>query len=157
MRIMARIGRRSVPAFFVPIALGLLMAAPATAQQAAGSIKSVTGGAFVVRGDQQISASVGQSIYPDDALKTASDGRLGLTLRDGTRLSLGASTEVQLNAFAYSPAEGRMGLAMKVLRGVAAYISGRIADLAPASVKIETPTSVIAVRGTHLLIGVDQP
>jgi len=140
-----------------PIALVLLLAVPAPAQQVAGMVKSVTGGGFIVRGGQQLSATVGQPIYEADALRTAADGRLGVTLKDGTRLSLGGNTEVQLRAFAYSPAEGRLGLAMKVLRGAAAYISGRIADLAPGSVKIETPTSVIAVRGTHLLIAVAQP
>jgi len=132
-------------------------AAPASAQQAAGSIKAIAGAAFVVRGGQQIAASVGQDIYRDDTIKTTADGRVGLTLKDGTRLSLGGNTEVQLNAFAYSPAEGRLALALRVARGVATYISGRIAALAPGSVKVETPTSVIAVRGTHLLIAVDRP
>jgi hypothetical protein len=154
---MLQSGRVWVRAASAPIALVLLMAAPAWAQPAAGSIKSVTGAGFVVRGGQEMSATVGQSIYEADTLRTAADGRLGITLKDGTRVSLGGSTEVQLSAFAYSPAQGRLGLAMKVLRGVAAYISGRIADLAPASVKIETPTSIIGVRGTHLLVGVDQP
>lgn len=140
-----------------PLLLLLLFAASASAQQAAGSIKVLSGSGFVVRAGQEIAASVGQPVYQGDMLRTGADGRLGLTLQDGTRLSLGNSTEVRLDAFAYSPAEGRLGLAMKMLRGVAAYISGRIAALAPASVKIETPTSVIGVRGTHLLIAVDQP
>jgi hypothetical protein len=154
---MSQAGRARVGAGLAPFALVLMLAAPASAQQVAGSIKSVIGTGFVVRGGQELSATVGQPIYEADTLRTAADGRLGITLKDGTRLSLGGNTEVHLSAFAYSPAEGRLGLAMKMLRGVAAYISGRIADLAPASVKIETPTSVIGVRGTHLLVGVDQP
>jgi hypothetical protein len=135
----------------------VMLGAPASGQQPAGSIKTLTGSAFVVRGGQEIGATVGQPLFEGDRLKTAADGRLGLTLKDGTRVSLGGNTDLELNAFAFSPAEGRLALAMKLLRGVAAYISGRIADLSPASVKIETPTSVIGVRGTHILIGVDQP
>jgi hypothetical protein len=50
-----------------------------------------------------------------------------------------------------------MALVLRLLRGAAAYVSGRIAQLAPGAVKIETPTSVIGIRGTHLLIGVGQP
>ena len=149
--------RINVRASLAPIGLLLLLSASASAQQAAGSIKIVSGAAFVVRGGQQVNAAIGQAVYQDDTLRTGADGRLGVTLKDGTRLSLGGNTELQLSAFAYAPAEGRLGLALKVLRGVAAYISGRIADLAPASVKIETPTSIIGVRGTHLLIAVDQP
>lgn len=144
-------------AIFASLALVLLPAAPASAQETAGSIKSVAGAGIVVRGGQELTATVGQSVYEGDTLRTAADGRLGITLKDGTRLSLGGNTELQLREFAYSPADGRLGFAMKMLRGAAEYISGRIAALAPASVKIETPTSIIGVRGTRLLIGVGQP
>jgi hypothetical protein len=153
---MYQIHRRGAGAFLAPIGLLLLLAAPASGQQGAGSIKSVSGAGFIVRGGQEIDATIGQVIYEADTLRTAADGRLGITLKDGTRLSLGGGTEVELQAFAYAPAENRLALAIRVLRGVAAYVSGRIADLAPSSVKIETPTSVIAVRGTHLLVGVAQ-
>lgn len=149
--------REGVRAALAPIGLVFLLSAPAAAQQAVGSIKVATGGTFIVRGGHEVNATAGQAVYQDDALRTAADGRLGVTLKDGTRLSLAGGTEVHLSAFAYAPAEGRLGLVMRIVRGAAAYISGRIADLAPASVKIETPTSVIGVRGTHLLIAVDQP
>lgn len=153
---MSQASRVWVRGVLASTALVLLLAAPAPGQQIAGSIKTVTGAGFVVRGGQTMSATIGQPVYEADTLRTAADGSLGITLKDGTRISLGGSTEVQLSAYAYSPAEGRLGLALKVLRGVASYISGRIADLAPASVKIETPTSVIGVRGTHVLVGVDR-
>lgn len=132
--------------------------APAWAQQpVAGSVKNVAGAAYIVHAGQQLPAVLGQSVSEADTLKTGADGRLGVTLKDGTRLSLGRDSEMHLAAFAYSPAEGQLGLAIKVLHGVTSYISGRIAELSPSAVKIETPTSVIGVRGTHLLIGVDQP
>lgn len=96
-------------------------------------------------------------MFQGDTLRTAADGRLGLTLKDGTRLSLGGGTELRLDTFDYAPAEGRLGLVLRLVRGVTAYISGHIAQLAPGAVKIETPTSVIGIRGTHLLIGADEP
>lgn len=150
--------RVCVRATLAAIPLVLLLALPAAGQpQAAGSIKTATGTALVVRAGQETSAAVGQPVFAGDTLRTGADGRLGLTLKDGTRVSLGGNTELQVNAFAYAPAEGRLALAIKILRGVAAYVSGRIAELAPGSVKIETPTSVIGIRGTHLLVAVDQP
>lgn len=134
------------------------LAAPAWAEQPpAGLVKSVTGTAVIVRAGQELPAALGQPINEADTLRTGADGRLGVTLKDGTRLSLGGNTELHVTAFAYSPAEGRMALALKVLRGVTSYISGRIAELSPGAVKIETPTAVIGIRGTHLLIGVDLP
>jgi hypothetical protein len=42
-------------------------------------------------------------------------------------------------------------------RGALSYISGRIAALMPEAVKLETPSSVIGVRGTHALVKVDAP
>ena len=38
-----------------------------------------------------------------------------------------------------------------------AYVSGRIAKLMPEAVRLETPTSVIGVRGTHALVKVEAP
>jgi hypothetical protein len=92
-----------------------------------------------------------------DVVRTGAGGRIGITLKDGTRLSLGATSEVRIDRFAYAPGEGRLALALKVARGVAEYISGRIARLSPGAVKIETPTSIIGIRGTRVLIEVERP
>jgi hypothetical protein len=61
---------------------------------------------------------------------------------------------VHLNRFAYAPSEGRIGLALNVVRGVAAYVSGRIARLSPDAVKLETPGAIVGVRGTTLALSV---
>jgi hypothetical protein len=132
---------------------------PLAAQQpvVAGVVKNVTATAVIVRAGQERPATVGQPVNEGDTIKTGGDGRLGLTLKDSTRLSLGANTELRVDTFAYAPAERRLGLALRVIRGVTAYVSGRIAQLAPGAVKIETPRAVIGVRGTHLLVEVPQP
>ena len=41
---------------------------------------------------------------------------------------------------------------MRVVRGVAAYVSGRIAKLAPDAVRLETPAAIVGVRGTSVAI-----
>ena len=43
---------------------------------------------------------------------------------------------------------------LDLVRGVAAYVSGRIAKLAPDSIRLETPAAIIGVRGTTLAIRV---
>jgi hypothetical protein len=43
---------------------------------------------------------------------------------------------------------------LKVVRGVVAYVSGRIAKLSPDAVRLETPSAIIGVRGTRLVIEV---
>jgi hypothetical protein len=123
---------------------------------AAGKIKIASGAAFIVRGGQTIPAQAGQPVFEADTLKTGADGRLGLTMKDDTRLSLGPSSEIRLDRFAYAPAEGRLGFVLSVVRGVAAYVSGRIAKLAPDAVRLETPAAIVGVRGTSLVLRASQ-
>jgi hypothetical protein len=132
------------------------VATPALAQDrpAAGRIKVSTGAAFIVRDGAQLPAQVGQLVYETDGLRTGGDGKVGVTLNDDTRLSLGPNSELKLDRFTYAPAESSFGLVLKFVRGAATYVSGRIAKLAPDSIRLETPASIIGVRGTTLAIQV---
>ena len=131
-------------------------ATPAVAQNrpVAGRIKVSTGAAFVVRDGAQIPAQVGQVVYEADGVRTGADGKIGVTLNDDTRLSLGQNSELKLERFTYAPAERGFGLVLRFVRGAATYVSGRIAKLAPDSIRLETPASIIGVRGTTLAIQV---
>jgi hypothetical protein len=135
------------------------LAPPAAAQQAsaAGRIKLVSGTASIVRAGTQVPAKVGEVVFEADALRTGTDGRLGVTLKDETRISLAPNSEVRVDRFVYAPSEGRLAFTLKILRGLTAYVSGRIARLAPDAVRLETPTAIIGVRGTRLAIRVDVP
>lgn len=133
-----------------------LAAVPAFAQQptAAGTIKIASGAVFIVRAGGTVPAVAGQAVYEADALRTGADGRLGVTLKDDTRLSLGPNSEVRLDRFAFEPAEGQLGFVLKVVRGMAAYVSGKIAKIAPDAVRLETPSAIVGVRGTTVVIRV---
>ena len=120
----------------------------------AGRVKVASGTAFIVRQGQPIPAQVGQVVFESDVLRTAADGRIGVTLNDETRVSLGPGSEVRLAQFAYAPAEGRLGFVLAVARGIVAYVSGRIARLSPDSIRLETPSAIVGVRGTRLAIRV---
>ena len=58
----------------------------------------------------------------------------------------------RLDRFVYRPADGAFGLVLSFVRGVAAYVSGRIAKLAPDAIRLETPAAIVGVRGTSLAI-----
>ena len=84
------------------VALVFVAAAPAFGQEpsaAAGRVKVASGSAFVVRDNKLIPAQAGQVVFEADALKTGADGRLGVTLKDDTRVSLGPSSEVRIEQF----------------------------------------------------------
>lgn len=140
------------------LTLVVASASPAFAQQegtAAGRIKAVSGAAFIVRNNATIPAQAGQVVYEADSLRTGADGKIGVTLKDDTRLALGPGSEVRLERFAYAPGTASLGMVLKFVRGVTAYVSGRLAKLAPDSIRLETPSAIVGVRGTTLAIRVE--
>jgi hypothetical protein len=78
------------------VVLVCAIAAPAIAQDrpVAGRIKVSTGSAFIVREGAQVPAQLGQVVFESDGLRTGADGKIGVTLNDDTRLSLGPNSEL---------------------------------------------------------------
>jgi len=144
---------------YLSIAAGLVvlsLAIPAAAETAtpAGRIKTVSGEAFIVHAGQTSPATIGHEVFESDRVRTGNDGRIGLTLQDDTRVAIGPRSEVAVDSFSYAPAEGSLGLALKFVQGVAVYVSGKIAKLAPDAVRLETPAAIVGVRGTTVALNV---
>jgi hypothetical protein len=140
------------------VALVLVAAREAAAQSPqAGRVKVATGAATIVRGGSAIAATPGAEVFEADVLRTGADGRLSLMLKDESRLSLGPNSELALTRFAYSPQDQQLGLGVRLARGMLSYVSGIIARLAPDTVRLQTPTSIIGVRGTHVLVKAEAP
>jgi hypothetical protein len=126
--------------------------ASALAQDAViGYVKTTDGWATVTHGQLTYTAVAGFPVYEGDTLRTFWNGRMGVTFKDDTRISLGSSTRVTIPKFVFSPAEQHYGFVLRLLAGTMQYLSGLMAKLSPDSVKIETPTATIAVRGTRFL------
>ena len=142
----------------VALLFALLTASPALAQAPApapaGRVKLAVGTAFVVHEGQRIPATVGTPVYEQDSLITGADGRVGITLRDDTRLSIGPQTTIEISRFLYAQSDSQFSFVLKVVHGMVAYVSGRIAKLSPDAVRLETPSAIIGVRGTRLVIEV---
>jgi hypothetical protein len=134
----------------------VLMTAPVSAQQPApaGHIKVVTGAAFIIRQNATLPAKPGDAVFAIDTLRTDADGTLGVTMIDDTRISLGPGSEMRVERYVFAPAEGGLGMVLNFVRGVAAYVSGRMAKLAPDSIRLETPAAIVGVRGTTVAIKV---
>ena len=121
-----------------------------------GAVKSAQGTAVVHRGSQDIPGQEGMHLLLHDVLRTSSNGRIGAILQDGTRLSLGSNTEVKIDDFVYQPVDGKFALLLRMAQGAMSYLSGKIAQFSPESVKVETPVGVVGLRGTHLAISLDE-
>jgi hypothetical protein len=137
------------------LALSLLAGVASAADPMVGTVRSVEGAAFVQRAGVAIPAQVGLSIGETDVLQTGADGQLAVILRDDTRLSLGPGSEVRVARFVYEPTQGNLALVIRMARGVVAYVSGKIAKLAPDSVRFETPVAAVGIRGTRFAARVE--
>ena len=141
---------KSLPWFFFPISL--------PAQEVwAGSIKSVEGTASIRRGAQSLPVAEGMRLMQNDVVLTGAGGRVGAILKDGTRFSLGPETELKIDRFLYNPGEGKFDLVLGLLRGIAVFISGKIAEFSPESVRVETPVGIVGLRGTRFAVALEQP
>jgi hypothetical protein len=97
----------------------------------------------------------GMHILPHDVFETGAGASLGLILQDGTRVAMGANTSLEIDTFLYQPSEGKLSLLLRLARGVMVYVSGKMAQLSPGSVKVETPVGVVGLRGTELAISLE--
>ena len=121
-----------------------------------GIVKSASGSVMVTRGSQVLEATAGFELQVGDIVQTGRNSTAGLVFSDDTLLTMGPRTEIVVEAYLFEPVEGRMSFVMRILQGTLSYISGQIAKLAPESVQLIMPAATIGVRGTHVLIKVDE-
>ena len=119
-------------------------------------VKTAAGTVTVVRAGKVILLKKDENIYTGDTLKTGVDGSVGVTFRDNTILSLGPNSIVVIQEFLFAPAQGKLSIVTRIIKGTAAYLSGVIAKLAPQSVRFETPVATVGFRGTTVLVKIEE-
>jgi hypothetical protein len=121
-----------------------------------GSVSRLKGTASIVRKNRVSPARIGEKIYTRDVLKTGRDGSLGVIFEDDTSLSIGPQSEIIITEFLFSPAEGKLSIVTRLLRGSAIYLTGIIGRLSPESVRFETPVANIGIRGTKFAVKIEE-
>ena len=135
------------------VAILCAMGLSARADEASvGFIKTLSGTATLTHGAVATDAALAMPVYQNDRLETGSDGALGITFRDNTRISLGPNSRIELKHFVFQPAAEQYGLILGLAYGTLEYISGLTEKLAPDAMSIETPGFTVGARGTRLLI-----
>ena len=120
--------------------------------QPVGNIKTLKGKASIIRNSNALAAKIGSELYANDSLKTGADGSLSIVFKDDTLISIGPDSELAINEFHFSPAEGQLSIVTRLLKGTSAYVSGIIGKLSPQSVRFETPVANIGIRGTKFAV-----
>lgn len=134
----------------------------ANAEQA-GIFKKVQG-AVVIR-PVHAGASAGASakaetrpVTSGDALNTGErvhagkDAGASFTLSDGTELMLGARSSALVREYAFNSTTQEGNILIEFLGGQLRVISGLISKKNPESLKVQTPSAVVGVRGTDFVL-----
>lgn len=137
-------------------AIFYVTAACAATQPESGLVKNVSGHVAVVRAGTAITPRAGTPLVSGDEVRTGKDGSVGIGFLDGTRVSLGPDSSLAVRDYAFRPQEKRFAFKMYMKKGSMTYASGKLGKLAPEAVAIDTPQASVGIRGTKLLIKVDE-
>jgi hypothetical protein len=146
-----------------PLALVFALAAPwaAAAPQAplddahVGLVKGVEGHVRVLRDNASLDAASGMTLFVSDRLVSDAAASAGIVFKDGTLLTLGPSSDIKVRDYVFQPKEAKYAFSMYLAKGSAIYSSGKIGKISPESVKVDTPTSTVGVRGTRFIVEAD--
>lgn len=121
-----------------------------------GSVVDLSGVATIKRGKDTITVVKGTAIVTNDKVETK-NGVVNIKFKDDTTVKVTENSSLVIDDFVYDPKNSSGGkLSLKAASGTVRYVSGNIAHNNPNSVKINTPTAAIAVRGTDFVMAVDE-
>ena len=133
------------------LVVGLLGgASSAFAAELVGRVVGQDGRALVVRGPQIASLEIGASLFADDEVRTAADGRVIIESEDGVRLVIGSSTEIRLARWQADRPKRRLDAVISLVTGVMRLI-GRDTG-GERRLSVESRTAVASVRSTEWLV-----
>ena len=135
----------------------LLVAALITgtaAQAEIATIKRVQGSASIERGKKPFAVTPGTKLEVGDLLSTGKDGRISVTFIDDSRFSVGPGSRIRLTKFDFDDTTHQGQSVTRVEKGALAVVSGQIAHENPKGMTVQTPTSVLGVRGTRFVVDV---
>jgi hypothetical protein len=141
--------------FLKSLIAALALMSPLVAWADIGQIKSKSGDVWVVRAGERIAAERGTRLDRQDVIETGANGRVGLMLQDNTRMSAGPNSQITLERFRFDPTTHDGESVTSISKGTLSIISGQLAKRSKEAVKVKTPSSVLAVRGTRFLVQVD--
>lgn len=94
-------------------------------------------------------------VYNGETVATGKNASVQVRLADGTLLSLGEQSSIEIVDAAYDPARpGVTSAVCRLGRGVFRCLTGEVVAKEPDRFRLETPLAVIGVRGTELGVNV---
>ena len=134
------------------LVVGLFLSGHAQSAELAGLVKTVDGDVNIVRQDKKMPAKVGSPVFASDRVTTGAASSVGIMLRDNTQLSAGDNAVLELNDYSFNTTTYKGKLNATVKKGSLSVISGKLAKNNPDSVRFNTSSVTLGVRGTEFII-----
>ena len=138
------------------LAAALALAAAALANDI-GQVKVAKGAVHVEREGKRVAATVGMPVRMADVLVTGADGSAGVTFSDNSLVSVGPNSVFAIDKYKFDSTTHVGEFEGSLRKGKLAAVSGKMVKQTPESMKIRTPSSVMAVRGTEFVVEVKEP
>ena len=123
----------------------------------AGQIKTASGSVYLERGGQRLAVQLGMPVRQSDTLVTGADGAAGVTFTDNSLLSVGPSSVLAIDRYAFDSTTHRGQFDASLRKGTLAVISGKMVKQSPEAMRVRTPSSIMGVRGTEFVVRVEEP
>ena len=135
-------------------AMVLATSAVSAQDQRSGTLKGVTGDVRLSQGGAAHAAQEGGGLQQADRILTGRDGSATFTLKDGTVVSVGPNSTLDLAIVQFDATTQDGNLMLSLLQGTIRVVTGWLGKMHPGQVKFVTPTSVVGVRGTDFIVEV---
>ncbi len=132
-----------------------LCAGAATAVGAAersGIFKTLEGDVALLREGRSQPALPGAALREGDRIITGRNSAAAVVLNDGTVVSVGANTSVDMTHYIFDPTTQNGSLLLNLLQGTVRMVTGIMGKTNPDLIKLTTPTTVVGVRGTDFIV-----
>jgi hypothetical protein len=139
----------SVLAALIVLTTPLIVGAAAPDTDRVGLVNKAENAAQVVSASGATTATVGTPVHMKDELRTGANGRLQVTFRDNTVLTLGEHASVVIDHYIYDPDQGIGETVLQATKGAFRFATGRMKELKDHKIAVSTPVADIGVRGTE--------
>ncbi len=120
-----------------------------TMDQPIGEVIGIRGQARAVSDKGARELEQGDSVYQGEQIVTSEDSSVEIRFLDGTLLSQGPDSILSLDEYIFDPGDMDSSvLSFGFLQGAFRQVTGRIAEENPERVEMESPLSIIGIRGT---------
>lgn len=102
-----------------------------------------------------VRAGAMEQLFAGDVVRTGLSAKAKLLLSDESLITLGEESELEVTRALFEPAVGRRSTTVRLLHGLARSVVPPIAPHPESRFTVETPTAVLGVRGSELIVQVN--